>query len=421
MVTNNFSPYLTLTILIVVTGLHTLDLFDTEQIVFLWDRISLPQLELWRIVTSFTWCGPGILIDFPVLMLLYSMVSIVPSYEKDPHDVTRIQQQVQQYDDIPTNNEDIRDRIVNQWTTQSARRRRPRSDCIFAFICCAIIILSSYLLLTETSILMYITRYIPIRHPILIPVFTRTLLYSIITLHSLKHPDQQQNINFFPIPGKYVPLFHIVFGMFMKYRVNETVHGIVVGLIYAYLANNILFTPHWLVHLVGEDGNMITEEGVIDAITNNPYPNVRLEPGANFLHHAAAIGDVAFIQSQVDLVDLASTPAEIVRSSQPFRQSDRNGWQPLHEAGRSGQLNVLKLLLEVDTIDNAPNNEGRTWRRRAGKLKINVNARTNNNRGFTVLKIVEDNHGEDHICAQLLRELGAVSLGFRDEVSDNEE
>ena len=349
------------------------------------------------------------------------MVSIVPSYEKDPHEM--IQQQQQQYDDIPTNNEDIRDRIVNQWTTQSPRRRRPRSDCIFAFICCAILIISSYLLLTETTMLMYITWYIPIHHPILLPVFTRTLLYSIITLHSLKHPDQQQNINFFPIPGKYVPLFHVVFGMFMKYRINETVHGIVVGLIYAFLANNILFIPNWLIHLVGEDDNIITEEGVIDARanTNNPYPNVRLEPGANFLHHAAAIGDSSYIQSQVDLVDLASTPSEIVRSSQAFRQADRNGWQPLHEAGRAGHLHVLKLLLEVDNIDNEPNNEGRTWRRRAGKLKINVNARTNNNRGFTVLKIVEDNHGEDHICARLLREVGAVSLGFRDEVSDNEE
>jgi len=346
------------------------------------------------------------------------MISIVPSYEKHPHETRMIQQQ--QYDDIPTNNEDIRDRIVNQWT-QSARRRRPRSDCIFAFICCAILILSSYLLLTETTMLMYITRYIPIRHPIILPVFTRTLLYSIITLHSLKHPDQQQNINFFPIPGKYVPLFHIFFGIFMKYRINETIHGIVVGLIYAFLADK-LFTPIWLIHLVGEDGNtMIIEEGVVDANTNNPYPNVRLEPGANFLHHAAAIGDVAFIQSQVDLVDLASTPSEIVRSSQPFRQTDRNGWQPLHETGRSGQLNVLKLLLEVDTIDNEPNNGGRTWRRRAGKLKIDVNARTNNNRGFTVLNIVEDNHGEDHICAQLLREVGAVSLGFGDEVNDDEE
>ena len=288
-----------------------MEIFDTDQLVFLWDRIY-GRLELWRIITSFTWSGPGTLLDFPVLMLLYSMVSIVPSYEKDPHE-THIQQQQQQYDDIPFNDEDIRDRIVNQWT-QTTRRRRPRSDCIFAFMCCAILILSSYLILTETSILMYITRYIPIRHPILLPVFTRTLLFSIITLHSLKHNDQQQNINFFPIPGIYAPLFHIVFGIFMKYRINETVHGIIVGLIYAFLANK-LSTPHWLIHLVGEDDNMITEEGVIDANNNNPYSNVRLEPGANFLHHAAAIGDVSFIQSQVDLVDLASTPAEIVKST----------------------------------------------------------------------------------------------------------
>jgi len=178
----------------------------------------------------------------------------------------------------------------------------------------------------------------------------------------------------------------------------------------------LLCTPNWLIHLVGEDGNIITEE-VVDARANNPYPGVMLESGANFLHHAAAIGDVSYIQSQIDQVELASS-GEIVRATAHFRQGDRNGWQPLHEASRSGQLDVLKLLLEVDMIDDEPNNQGRTFRRRAGKLKINVNVRTNNNTGFTALKIVEDNHGEDNECAQLLREVGGISLGFGDVGND---
>ena len=201
-----------------------------------------------------------------------------------------------------------------------------------------------YLILIETSFMdIYITPNIYIARPILLPIFTRTLLYSIITLHSLKHPDRQQNINFFPVPGRYVPVFHVLFGVFMKYRINETVHGIVVGLIYAYLVKEdarlalalgrkrLLCTPNWLIHLVGEDGNIITEE-VVDARANNPYPGVRLESGANFLHHAAAIGDLSYIQSQIDQVELASSPAEIVRATAHFRQGDRNGWQPLHEA-----------------------------------------------------------------------------------------
>lgn len=417
-----------------VTGLHTLDIFHTDQLILLWDRVR--TLELWRILTAFVWAGPGTMVDFPVLMLLYSMVSVVPGYEEDPHEACYIeeQQQLLQNDIIPNNNEDIRDRIVNQWTNPRRRRSRPRhrqSDCIFAFLSCSILILLTYLILMETSFMyIYITPYIYVGPPILLPIFTRTLLYSIITLHSLKHPDRQQNINFFPVPGRYVPAFHVAFGVFMKYRINETVHGVVVGLIYAYLVKEdawlalvlgrkrLLCTPNWLIHLVGEDGNIITEE-VVDARASNPYPGVRLEPGANFLHHAAAIGDVSYIQSQIDQVEFAaSSPVEIVRATAHFRQGDRNGWQPLHEASRSGKLDVLKLLLEVDMIDDEPNNQGRTFRRRAGKLKINVNVRTNNNTGFTALKIVEDNHGEDNECAQLLREVGGISLGFGDVGND---
>ncbi|KAL7529326.1 hypothetical protein ACHAXR_002904 [Thalassiosira sp. AJA248-18] len=421
------------TLSLITTGLHTLEIFDTKQLLLLWDRIPPPHLELWRILTSFTWAGPGTMVDFPVLMLLYSLAVVVPGYEQDPHETCRIENVLQQeQEDAPNNSEDMRDRIVNRWI-----RRRPvhkQSDCLFAFLICSILILLSYLLFTETSVLLNILSYLPISHPILLPVFTRTLLYSIITLHSLKHPDQQQNINFFPVPGRYVPLFHVVFGLLMGYRINETIHGISIGFVYACLVQEdgwpawvlgrkrLLCTPQWLIQLLGEDGiegNIIT--GVVENVRANaniPYQGVTLEPGASFLHHAAAIGDVSFIQSQIDQVESVTSVADVVAASAPFHQQDRNGWQPLHEAARSGQFNVLKLLLEVDTVDQPA--ESRTWRRRAGKLRVNVNVRTNNDRGYTALRLVEENHGEDNECAELLRQVGGVSLGMGD-VTEEEE
>ena len=375
------------------------------------------------------------MIDFPVLLLLYSMAVTVPGYETDPHDACWIENERQQQDDdVPNNNsEDMRDRIINQWI-----RRRPihkQSDCLFAFLVCSILILLSYLLITETTLLFFIVDIVQVLderisyHNILLPVFTRTLLYSIIALHSLKHPDQQQNINFFPIPGKYVPLFHVVFGLLMGYRINETIHGLAVGFLYAWLVQEdgllasmlgrkrLISTPHWLVHLVGEDGiegivtnNGVTANGRTNA--NTPYPGINLEPGSNFLHHAASIGDITFIQSQIDQVESATTAPGITAASAPFRQQDRNGWQPIHEASRAGKLNALKLLLEVDGWELE--NGSTTYRRRAGKLKIDVNARTNRNTGFTALRLVEDNHGTDNECAELLRGLGGVSLGLGD-------
>ena len=368
--------------------------------------------------------------DFPVLMLLYSMVVVVPGYERDPHDACWIENERQQ-EEVPNNSEEMRDRIVNTWTRR--RPKHPQSDCIFAFLVCTLLILSTYLLITETTLLMAILPFVPLRHPVLLPVFTRTLLYSIITLHSLKHPDQQHNINFFPVPGRYVPLFHVGFGLMMGYRINETIHGIAVGLLYDQLVKEegilasflgrkrVISTPQVLVHLVGEEGiesDVVTNGGANGrANANNPYPGVRLEGGANVLHHAAAIGDVPFIQTQIDRVESMTSAGAIAAAAAPFRQQDRNGWQPLHEAARAGQMNALKLLLEVEPVEGQ---QGRHWRRRAGKLRINVNARTNSDRGFTALRLVEENHGEDNECAALLRELGGVSLGLGDGAEDDE-
>mmetsp|Transcript_4791 Transcript_4791/g.8925 ORF Transcript_4791/g.8925 Transcript_4791/m.8925 type:complete len:463 (-) Transcript_4791:188-1576(-) len=423
---------------LITTGLHTLEIFDMEQLILVWDKIPPPRLELWRIITSFTWAGPGTMVDFPVLMLLYSMAVVVPGYERDPHDASWIEVErpgsfPQPQENTGNNSQHMRDRIVNQWV-----RRRPvhrQSDCVFAFLMCTIFILLTYLLVTETTILFSLLPYVYIARPFLMPIFTRTLLYSMITLQSLKHPDQQQNINFFPVPGRYVPLFHVVFGLLMKYRINETIHGILVGFTYAFLVKEegqlalllgrkrLLCTPQWLIQLMGEEGvvgDVITQStrgGEADA--NVPYRGVRLEQGANFLHHAASIGDVTYIQSQIDQLHLISSPADLVAATTPFSQGDRNDWQPLHEAARAGEFHVLLLLLEVSSTADPLGN--RSWTRiRPGRLKVDVNARTNNGTGLTALRLVEENHGEDHDCAELLRQLGGVSLGFGDETEDEE-
>ena len=223
----------------------------------------------------------------------------------------------------------------------------------------------------------------------------------------------------------------------MGYRINETIHGIAVGYMYACLVHEegqlalalgrtrFLYTPQWLVHLVGEDGVSVdVTAGYTDqagASTHISQRRIPLEPGANLLHNAAAIGDITFIQSQINQeVESAVSAAEIAAATAFFRQQDRNGWQPLHEAARSGRLDVLRLLLEADLVEDEQSENQRTWRRRAGKLKVNVNARTNNGRGVTALHLVEENHGENHACAVLLRQLGGLSLGYGDRTEDDD-
>eukprot|EP00986_Skeletonema_menzelii_P000503 scaffold150_cov151-Skeletonema_menzelii.AAC.6 len=412
-----------LTFSLLTTGLNTLDVLPSDKLIFLWHRIQSPNYELWRILTSFSWAGPGTLADFPVLLLIYSMAVTVPSYEEDPHDADRLQVTRHQSDG------NQRDQIVHNWVGRRPRHRH--SDCIFAIFCCAMLILITYIVVTETSLLLFLLNgIVDLPNPVLLPVFTRTLLYAIITLHSLKHPDQQHNINFFPVPGRYVPFFHVGFSVLMGYRINEIVHGVVIGMVYASLVREnerfasligrrrILYTPLWLIQFVGEDEGVIHE----NYSSFDRYPGVQLEQGANTLHHAAAIGDADFIQYKIDEVE-----SQLARSNVPsgastsitaaFRQKDRNGWQPIHEAARSGEIAVLQLLLEVDNVSDR-SSESRTWRRRTGKLKVDVNARTNSERGVTPLRLVEDYHGADCDCAELLREIGAVSLGFGDEMDD---
>jgi len=65
---------------------------------------------------------------------------------------------------------------------------------------------------------------------------------------------------------------------------------------------------------------------------------------------------------------------------------DSNGWQAIHENVREGNLEIFELLV---------------------KNGVDINARTNNDRGGTPLWWAKKTHGEDHPITKRLRELGA--------------
>ena len=206
----------------------------------------------------------------------------------------------------------------------------------------------------------------------------------------------------------------------MNYRINETVHGIIVGYVFEFLVarhewlgrRRIVQAPQFLVQLLGEEVGGGPE-------VNNPNPAYQ-EPGSNLLHRAAAIGDMQYVASQIERVEALTSAGAIATEARKFRQPDRNGWQPIHEAARSGQLDVLCLLLEVDVVTREDTAEV-AYRRRAGMLQVNVNARTNDNRGYTPLRLVEEYQGTDSECCELLRQVGGVSLGPGDNERDDDD
>ncbi|KAL7521369.1 hypothetical protein ACHAWX_006044 [Stephanocyclus meneghinianus] len=386
---------------LLVTTLNTLDVIPEHQLIFLWDRVKSPHLELWRIITSFSWAGPGTLVDFPVLFLLYSMILSTSSYEMNPHD-------------------------ASYGGGRQRRGHHTMSDCLFAMLCCSLLIVGSYLLVAETSLLHPILHAFDLDRSVLQPLFTRTLEYAILTLDSLRDPDRQVNINLFPVQGRYVPLVHLAFGIFMGYRINEIVHGIMVAFVYVFLITEdgslatmmgrrrLIYTPALIVQMVGEE----VDEGVSEE-------TITVQEGGNILHYAAQANDLSVFQRQLEelesVLNSSTSLVSIAAASAPFRQQDMNGWQPLHEAARGGHLEILKLLLEIDDNrdDNLQHNNERTVRRRGNKLKVDINSRTNNGKGCTALWLAEEIHGADSDVSRLLRENGGVSVGY-DEDSEEE-
>jgi len=99
--------------------------------------------------------------------------------------------------------------------------------------------------------------------------------------------------------------------------------------------------------------------------------------GSTSMHTAARNGDLKKI-SNMAMID-----------KNALSQKDANGWQPLHEAARAGQKDVVKVLM---------------------KYGVDVNSRTNNDTGGTALWYVIQTHGKDHPLVSMLKEAGGVSI-----------
>ena len=104
----------------------------------------------------------------------------------------------------------------------------------------------------------------------------------------------------------------------------------------------------------------------------------RLRP--NGAHNAASVGNLDMLKV-------------VVRNHPEWlNASDQNGWQPIHEAARSGHEDVLEFLIEKGA---------------------NLNTRTNKGQGGTPLWWAEKSHGKNHPVSKMLAKNGAISVGPR--------
>lgn len=95
-------------------------------------------------------------------------------------------------------------------------------------------------------------------------------------------------------------------------------------------------------------------------------------------HIAAATGDVDRL-AEIALED-----------ERLLHHKDHNGWQPIHEAARSGQKEAIEFLV---------------------KAGADINARTNNGKGNTPLNLAFKKHGGSHPVSAYLISLGALNIG----------
>eukprot|EP00980_Cylindrotheca_fusiformis_P021174 scaffold8136_cov127-Cylindrotheca_fusiformis.AAC.14 len=109
---------------------------------------------------------------------------------------------------------------------------------------------------------------------------------------------------------------------------------------------------------------------------NSPSAAAVAQPRA---HSAAAAGDIDLLQ-KLSFDD-----------KNALHLKDANGWQPLHEAARAGNLDVVKMLVADHNAD--------------------INAVTNNGKGSSPYYIAVQSHSANHPVAKYLHSKGATYKG----------
>ena len=342
----------------------TFDSLAPEQLIF--DLPSIfNHLELWRCITSFLYVG-GMLNEFHVLIFLYTIALHSSACERNPFPVGG-------------------DRT----------RRTPRADFALCLGFCMMLIVASYLVVD-----FYEPRYdASTYNPLLFPLFGRTLITSIMYIWSRRNPDERININMVPIAAQYLPFAHLGLSLALGNHVGDLVHGILVGHAYYYLVHvvpimtgrHILSTPSILVDWLGDDNNLHLqhEEDPAEPFQANRQRQRFRDEGATPAHIAAKLGHLDEIRR------LAAQDRSMMGAT------DRNDWQPLHEAVRGGHTQVVHFLLDMEDV-------------------VDVNALTLT--GHTPLALAESFHGPNHPITIRLRELvGATQSGSSDEEEDDDD
>mmetsp|Transcript_1225 Transcript_1225/g.1058 ORF Transcript_1225/g.1058 Transcript_1225/m.1058 type:complete len:95 (+) Transcript_1225:308-592(+) len=86
--------------------------------------------------------------------------------------------------------------------------------------------------------------------------------------------------------------------------------------------------------------------------------------------------------------DLRTMDNLYIQDPESIHEVDDNGWGPLHEATRGGQLDVVKYLHERE---------------------VDLNLKTGHGRGNTALRLAKQYHGEDSDVYKFLEGVGAES------------
>ena len=217
---------------LVLTGSVALDIIPASQLIFDWDRIRLDS-EVWRLASPFCFAD-GPITNFSTLILLYLVYNFSLGYERNPYDTGG---------------------------------GGGSADYALALVVCASLTLLTYrpvvLLFGPTLLGSLYSSSQHYRPPILYPLFTRNLAYSVLYLWSRRNPRARVDINFIPVVGRYVPFAHVGISLFLGHRVGQMAHGIFVGHVYYWLVDvvprmyggrMILKTPELLIDYFRDEG-----------------------------------------------------------------------------------------------------------------------------------------------------------------------
>ena len=122
---------------------------------------------------------------------------------------------------------------------------------------------------------------------------------------------------------------------------------------------------------------MIPEDDYEPIQQQQPF-DFRARDNATPAHVAAKFGDLQHLQELVEASDGQGRRLLLTAS-------DRNGWQPLHEACRGGHRNIVRYLV-MEQIEH-----------------IDVHATTNG--GATPLSLSQEYHGQNHPVTRLLQQI----------------